>query len=87
MNERSFSNRSAANWQARGARAVFYCSAGSIGASALRRGRAFYRHRVRKFTTLDLSPEQVHQIGLAEVKRVKAEMEAVIQHYDLKSAN
>jgi uncharacterized protein (DUF885 family) len=51
---------------------------GSIGASALPNGREFYRYRVRKFTTLDLTPEEVHQIGLDEVKRIRAEMEAVI---------
>jgi uncharacterized protein (DUF885 family) len=32
---------------------------------------------VRKFTTLDLAPEQVHETGLAEVKRLRAEMDAV----------
>jgi uncharacterized protein (DUF885 family) len=51
---------------------------GSIGASALSNGREFYRYRVRKFTTLDLTPEEVHQIGLGEVKRIRAEMETVI---------
>ncbi len=52
---------------------------GSVGASALPQGRAFYRHRVRKFTTLDLSPEQVHQTGLEEVARIHAEMLQVIK--------
>ncbi len=52
---------------------------GSIGASALPNGRAFYRYRVRKFTTLDLTPEEVHQIGLDEVKRIRAEMETVMR--------
>ena len=51
---------------------------GTIGASALPDGRAFYRHRVQRFTTLELSPEEVHQIGLSEVKRIRAEMQAVI---------
>jgi uncharacterized protein (DUF885 family) len=52
---------------------------GSIGASALPGGRDFYRHRVRKFTTLDMSPEEVHQRGLNEVKRIRGEMEAIIR--------
>lgn len=51
----------------------------SIGASQLPGGREFYRHRVRKFTTLDLSPEQVHETGLAEVKRIRAEMEQIVK--------
>ena len=33
---------------------------GSIGASALPGGREFYRYRVRHFTTLDITPEEVH---------------------------
>jgi uncharacterized protein (DUF885 family) len=51
----------------------------SIAASDLPRGRAFYAYRVRRFTTLDLTPQQVHETGLAEVARIRAEMEAVIQ--------
>lgn len=50
-----------------------------IGASALPRGREFYRHRVRQFTTLDLEPQQVHETGQAEVRRIKAEMEALMR--------
>lgn len=49
-----------------------------IGASALPKGREFYRHRVRRFTTLDVTPEQVHETGLAEVKRLRAEMQQII---------
>ena len=47
---------------------------GTIGASALPNGREFYRYRVRHFTTLDISPEEVHQVGLTEVARIKNEM-------------
>ncbi len=50
-----------------------------IGASALPRGREFYRYRIKHFTTLDVDPEQVHETGLAEVKRIKAEMQDVIE--------
>ncbi|MGI9430218.1 MAG: DUF885 domain-containing protein [Bythopirellula sp.] len=55
---------------------------GSIGASALPRGRDFYRHRVRRFTTLDITPEQVHQLGLAEVKRIRGEMDDIIRRVE-----
>ncbi|MFN2419983.1 MAG: DUF885 family protein [Gemmatimonadota bacterium] len=52
----------------------------TIGASALPQGEAFYGHRVRMFTTLDdKTPQAVHETGLAEVRRIRAEMEAVIQ--------
>jgi len=52
---------------------------GSEGISAVPGGREFYRHRVRKFTTLDVTPEEVHQIGLDEVARIRAEMEEVLR--------
>ncbi|MCH7477058.1 MAG: DUF885 domain-containing protein [SAR324 cluster bacterium] len=50
---------------------------GTIGASSLPEGRAFYRHRVRRFTTLDITPAEVHQIGVSEVARIREEMEQV----------
>lgn len=50
-----------------------------IGASALPDGRAFYRHRVRHHTTLDVDPQAVHDTGLAQVRRIKAEMLEVIR--------
>jgi len=53
-----------------------------IGASSLPRGRDFYRHRIRRFTTLDVDPEQVHQTGLDEVRRIRAEMDAVIKRLE-----
>ncbi len=50
----------------------------TIGASGLPNGKAFYEHRVRYYTTLDLTPKQVHDTGLSEVKRIRAEMDQVI---------
>jgi len=41
-------------------------------------GAAYYQFLVSKFTTLDLTPEAVHEIGLREVAAIRAEMEAVI---------
>lgn len=49
-----------------------------IAAAALPEGREFYHFRVRKFTTLDITPEQVHETGLAEVKRIRGEMQQII---------
>ena len=51
----------------------------TVGASALDGGKEYYAFLVRHFTTLDLTPEQDHAIGLAEVQRIRAEMEAVIR--------
>ncbi|MBD1388377.1 DUF885 domain-containing protein [Neiella sp. HB171785] len=42
-------------------------------------GEAFYANRVRHFTTRDLTVEQVHQLGLQEVARIREQMEAVIE--------
>lgn len=50
-----------------------------VGASALPNGRAFYRHRVQHYTTLPMEPQQVHELGLSEVKRIRAEMDAIIK--------
>jgi uncharacterized protein (DUF885 family) len=50
----------------------------SIAASALPNGPAYYAFRVRFETTTSLTPQQIHEIGLAEVKRIHAEMEKVI---------
>jgi len=55
-----------------------------IGCSALPKGRELYRHRVRHFTTLDIDPQQVHDTGLAEVKRIRAEMDQIIMQVDFK---
>src|SRR5712664_2108117 len=50
----------------------------SIAASALPNGAANYAFRVRIRTTTSLTPQEIHEIGLAEVKRIHAEMEKVI---------
>ncbi len=55
---------------------------GSIGVSALPSGRDYYRHRVRRFTTLDITPEEVHQLGLTEVQRIRAEMDKIIRRVE-----
>lgn len=49
----------------------------SISAAALPDGRAFYRSRVERFTTLDLEPQAIHQTGKDEVARIRDEMETV----------
>ncbi|MDT0574865.1 DUF885 domain-containing protein [Croceicoccus sp. F390] len=49
----------------------------AAGALAQPDGAAFYAFRVGASTTTDLTPQQVHDIGLAEVARIAAEMETV----------
>lgn len=49
------------------------------GINSLRNGRAIYLAEVAHHTTLpDLTPERIHDIGLAEVARIRAQMEDVI---------
>jgi uncharacterized protein (DUF885 family) len=50
----------------------------TVGLGALPSGAAWYAYRVRDTTTTDLQPEQIHQIGLAEVARIHGEMKAVM---------
>ncbi|MDH3716806.1 MAG: DUF885 domain-containing protein [Planctomycetota bacterium] len=51
----------------------------TVGAAALPRGREYYRYLIRKFTTLNLTPQQIHQLGKSEVRRIQQEMDAVIR--------
>jgi uncharacterized protein (DUF885 family) len=52
---------------------------GTVGLSAQPDGRAWYEFAVRTSTTTELSPEQIHDIGLAEVARIHGEMQGVMR--------
>ena len=49
-----------------------------LGIAAVPGGRAYYDFLLRYYTTTDLSAEQIHAMGLAEVERIRGEMDAVI---------
>jgi len=49
-----------------------------VGTSNNRHGKAYYEQRVRYFTTLDLSPKEIFDIGQQEVARIRAEMDQII---------
>jgi uncharacterized protein (DUF885 family) len=49
----------------------------SIGISDASNGTDRYRFLVRKYTTTKLTPEQIHEIGQKEVKRIQTEMAAI----------
>lgn len=51
----------------------------TVSLSALPDGEAWYAYRVRQSTTTDMSPAQIHDIGLAEVARIHGEMDAVMK--------
>jgi len=54
----------------------------SIGASSLPNGEAFYEYRVRTFTTTQMTPDEIHRLGLNEVKRIRNEMQLVIDELE-----
>ncbi len=58
----------------------------SIAASALPNGAAAYGFNVRWHTTTQLTSTQIHEIGVSEVKRIRAEMDKVIQSTGFKGS-
>ena len=50
----------------------------ALGARSLPGGEAYYRALIRRHTTIDLTPDEVHALGLKEVARIRAEMQAVM---------
>ncbi len=56
----------------------------SIGASELPDGKEFYEQRVSYFTTTGQTIEEIHQTGLEEVSRIKAEMQQIINELKFK---
>jgi uncharacterized protein (DUF885 family) len=55
------------------------CARTTLGAYQLPNGRVYYALKIREFTTLDLTPEEIHKIGLREVESISAEMQGVIK--------
>ena len=58
----------------------------SIAATALPKGAEAYAFHVRWQTTTDLTPQQIHEIGLSEVKRIRAQMDKVIASTNFKGS-
>ena len=56
----------------------------SIALNDLPDGKAWYAFLVRTSTTTSLTPSQIHELGLAEVDRIRAEMNAVIKQAGFK---
>lgn len=50
----------------------------TLAAEAMPDGVAWYREQIRSYTTLDLSPAEIHAIGLKEVASIRSEMDAII---------
>ncbi len=54
----------------------------TIGASELPRGRDYYQQRVEYFTTLPMTPESIHELGLKEVARIRGEMQEILDQLE-----
>ena len=50
----------------------------TLAAGDLPGGEAYYAGRVRYYTTLDLTPRQIHEMGIKEVARIREQMLAII---------
>jgi uncharacterized protein (DUF885 family) len=58
----------------------------SIAAQALPNGKAYYAFQVRKYTTTDLTPAQIHAMGLRKVAEIHAQMEQVFKQVGFKGS-
>lgn len=54
-------------------------SRATLAAADLPDGREYYRYLIRHFTTLDMTPEAIHELGLAQVARIRGEMDGVMK--------
>jgi uncharacterized protein (DUF885 family) len=55
-----------------------------VGAWQLPRGQELYALRAKQFTTTDLTPDEIHDIGQREVARIRKEMEAIVEQVGFK---
>jgi uncharacterized protein (DUF885 family) len=59
----------------------------SIAAGALPDGDAIYAYNVKWHVTTDATPKEIHEIGLAEVKRIRAAMEVIVASTGFKGSD
>jgi len=50
-----------------------------LGVGSLKGGQDYYAFLARGYTTTDMTPEQIHQLGLQEVARIRAEMDVIVK--------
>ncbi len=64
------------------------CRTGTPGILVTDGGAEYYAYSVASYTTTDMTPDEVHQLGLSEVARIRAEMESVAAEagYDTREA-
>ncbi|MBL8556974.1 MAG: DUF885 family protein, partial [Phenylobacterium sp.] len=49
----------------------------TLAAEALPDGKAYYQAQIKEFATVEMTPEQIHTLGLSEVAKIRAQMEEV----------
>jgi len=54
----------------------------SIGLSGLPNGKVWYELKARSFTTTRMTPDEIHRLGLSEVKRLRDDMQVIIDDLD-----
>ena len=57
-----------------------------IGISGITDGKAYYEQRVKYFTSLDITPDEVFNIGKKEVARIRKDMEGVIKELNFEGS-
>lgn len=50
-----------------------------LGATSLPNGKRFYEEQIYLYATVDMTADEIHQLGLSEVARIRAEMESIIK--------
>jgi len=58
----------------------------TLAAEALPDGKEYYRQQIREYTTLDMSPDAIHQIGLDQVAKIHAQMLETMKQTDFKGS-
>jgi len=58
----------------------------TLAAEAMPDGKSYYRQQIHQYTTLDLTPQQIHEIGLKEVARIQEEMNGIIKQVEFKGS-
>ena len=55
----------------------------SIGVSQTPNGAKYYESRIRYYTTLEIKPQEIHNLGIAEVEKIKKQMFKVISEVEI----
>ncbi|WND02032.1 DUF885 family protein [Temperatibacter marinus] len=58
----------------------------TLGARSFKMGEDYYPAMVKYYTTLEIGPEEIHQLGLSEVARIRSEMEDIIKEVNFKGS-